>query len=98
MQPANEGSFDFAFVDADKVNLEKYHERLLKLVRVGGLIVHDNTLWGGTLVKDKASMSDTRKKYWQTAIDFNKFIAADTSVEISQVPIGDGMTICRRLY
>ncbi|KAA8523219.1 hypothetical protein F0562_009642 [Nyssa sinensis] len=43
----NEGSFDFGFVDADKVNYLNYHERLMKLLRVEGLVVYDNTLWGG---------------------------------------------------
>ncbi|XLS51023.1 hypothetical protein HN51_011700 [Arachis hypogaea] len=45
----NEGSFDFAFVDADKSNYWNYHERLLKLIRIGGMIIYDNTLWGGTV-------------------------------------------------
>ena len=43
------GKFDFAFVDADKANFHHYHERLLRLVRVGGLIAYDNTLWGGSV-------------------------------------------------
>ncbi|KAJ4828900.1 hypothetical protein Tsubulata_013777 [Turnera subulata] len=46
---ANEGSFDFAFMDADKENYINYHERLMKLVKVGGLVEYDNTLWGGTV-------------------------------------------------
>ncbi|KAM7515597.1 hypothetical protein LguiA_005180 [Lonicera macranthoides] len=46
---ANEGSFDFAFVDADKISYLKYHERLMKLLKAGGIIVYDNTLWGGTV-------------------------------------------------
>ncbi|XP_050120174.1 norbelladine 4'-O-methyltransferase 2-like [Malus sylvestris] len=41
----NEGSFDFAFIDADKVNYWNYHERLMKLLKVGGIVVYDNTLW-----------------------------------------------------
>ncbi|CAI9785082.1 unnamed protein product [Fraxinus pennsylvanica] len=44
-----EGSFDFAFVDADKENYINYHEELLKLVKIGGVIAYDNTLWAGTV-------------------------------------------------
>jgi hypothetical protein len=47
MQAKNEGSFDFGFVDADKVNYWNYHERMMKLIKVGGMVIHDNTLWGG---------------------------------------------------
>jgi hypothetical protein len=49
--------FFFTFVDADKVNFLNYHERLLQLVRVGGLIAYDNTLWGGSVVAIPASRS-----------------------------------------
>ncbi|KAI3931164.1 hypothetical protein MKX01_029354 [Papaver californicum] len=48
--PKNEGSFDYGFVDAHKENCGNYHERLLKLVKVGGLILYDNTLWQGQLL------------------------------------------------
>ncbi|KAG6658324.1 hypothetical protein CIPAW_04G153000 [Carya illinoinensis] len=48
--PENEGSFDFAFVDADKANNWNYHERMMKLLKVGGVVVYDNTLWSGTVI------------------------------------------------
>ncbi|GAB4852735.1 hypothetical protein Ancab_016944 [Ancistrocladus abbreviatus] len=98
--PANEGSFDFAFVDADKLNSGNYYDRLLKLVKVGGVVVLDNTLWGGTVTLPDVSMvfPDSRKSGWSHTIDLNKAIAADPRVEISQIPLGDGMTLCRRLY
>ncbi|TYH65919.1 hypothetical protein ES332_D06G089000v1 [Gossypium tomentosum] len=47
--PGNENGFDFAFIDADKINYWKYHERLMKLVKVGGIVVYDNTLWAGSV-------------------------------------------------
>ncbi|PKH91663.1 hypothetical protein CRG98_049864, partial [Punica granatum] len=95
----NEGSFDFAFVDADKANLKNYHERLMRLVRVGGLMVYDNTLWGGTVVlPDPSSIQTTRRHAWQATVDFNKMIAADPRVDISQFAVGDGITVCRRIY
>ncbi|GAB4838943.1 hypothetical protein Ancab_028476 [Ancistrocladus abbreviatus] len=98
--PANEGSFDFAFVDADKSNSGNYHERLLKLVKVGGVIVFDNTLWAGTVSLPDVSMifPERKRPNWSHVIEFNKAIAVDPRVEISLIPVGDGMTLCRRLY
>ncbi|CAL5010182.1 unnamed protein product [Urochloa decumbens] len=85
-------SYDFAFVDADKRMYEEYFELLLKLVRVGGLIVMDNVLWYGRvadpLVDDQKTISIR---------NFNKKVLEDKRVDISMVPIGDGMTICRKL-
>ncbi|CAD6246697.1 unnamed protein product [Miscanthus lutarioriparius] len=85
-------SYDFAFVDADKRMYEEYFELLLKLVRVGGLIVMDNVLWYGRvadpLVDDPKTISIR---------NFNKKVLENKRVDISMVPIGDGMTICRKL-
>ncbi|ERN15454.1 hypothetical protein AMTR_s00036p00228690 [Amborella trichopoda] len=96
--PKEEGSFDFAFVDADKPNYENYHERLLKLVKVGGLIMYDNTLWGGSVAQDEALVPDFLKPNRHHLINFNRALAIDPRVEISQIPVGDGVTLCRRLY
>lgn len=93
----NRGSFDFAFVDADKVNYQKYHEKLLELVKVGGIIVYDNTLWYGTVAMPEECVEEARKPTRLYTIEFNKFLANDNRVQISQVPLGDGITICRRL-
>ncbi|XP_022729918.1 probable caffeoyl-CoA O-methyltransferase At4g26220 [Durio zibethinus] len=93
----NEGSFDFAFVDADKDNYWNYHERLLKLVKVGGLIIFDNTLWGGTVTQPEEAVSEHRRVSRGFIIEFNKTISTDHRVEISLTPLGDGMTICRRI-
>ncbi|KAK9274861.1 hypothetical protein L1049_022115 [Liquidambar formosana] len=94
----NEGSFDFAFVDADRVNFLNYHERLMKLVKVKGLIVYDNTLWGGTVALPDPSLApESRRPDWQRTIEFNKALAADPRIEISQAALGDGITICRRI-
>lgn len=93
----NRGSFDFAFVDADKVNYQKYHERLLHLVKVGGIIVYDNTLWFGTVAMPEESVKEAMKPSRFHTIELNKFLAADNRVQISQAPLGDGITICRRL-
>ncbi|KAK6944864.1 Class I-like SAM-dependent O-methyltransferase [Dillenia turbinata] len=93
----NEGSFDFAFVDADKGNYWNYHERLMKLVKVGGVIVYDNTLWGGTVAMPENLVLEQKRKVRLETIEFNKKMAADTRVELCHAPIGDGITICRRL-
>ncbi|CAL5063797.1 unnamed protein product [Urochloa decumbens] len=90
-EEGNHGAFDFAFVDADKVNFLNYHERLLQLVRVGGLIAYDNTLWGGsvTATPDEPLAAATR--------EFNAAIAADRRVHVCQLAIADGLTLCRRV-
>ena len=98
MQHENEGSFDFAFVDADKVNYWNYHERLMKLLKVGGVAVYDNTLWGGSVAMPVALVPEFMKPGRQLTIELNKLLAADQRVQISHASVGDGITICRRLY
>ncbi|KAI3888954.1 hypothetical protein MKX03_031090, partial [Papaver bracteatum] len=96
--PKNEGSFDYAFVDADKHNYVHYHERLLKLVRVGGMILYDNTLWWGTVAwEDDSSLNEHVKNVKDVFVDLNKKLASDSRVQISQLPVGDGLTMCMRL-
>ncbi|XP_038689193.1 probable caffeoyl-CoA O-methyltransferase At4g26220 isoform X2 [Tripterygium wilfordii] len=100
LEHGNEGAFDFAFVDADKVNYKNYHERLMKLVKVGGIIVYDNTLWQGTVAMTEDQLSG-QDSFWKDSTDalveLNKLLAADNRVEISQAPLGDGITICWRV-
>lgn len=96
-QKDNEGSFDFAFVDADKENYLNYHERLLKLVKVGGLIIFDNTLWGGTVAQPEEAVSEDRKESRRSIIEFNNSVSIDQRIEIALAPSGDGLTICRRI-
>ncbi|KAK6248660.1 hypothetical protein QUC31_020225 [Theobroma cacao] len=93
----SEGSFDFAFVDANKDDYMNYHERILKLVKVGGLIIYDNTLWRGTVALPEEAVSEDRRDSRRSIIEFNKSIATDHRLEISLAPCGDGMTICRRI-
>ncbi|KAK8991423.1 hypothetical protein V6N11_062438 [Hibiscus sabdariffa] len=96
--PGNENSFDFAFVDADKINYSKYHERLMKLLKVGGIIVYDNTLWGGSVAMSEECTPEVMKEGRERTLEFNKLLAADRRVEISLAPLGDGITICRRMH
>jgi len=82
------GTFDFAFIDADKANYWNYYERAYELVRSGGLIAIDNTLWYGKPVDPSDQSADT------VAIrDFNQKLYRDPRVFISMLPIGDGLTL-----
>lgn len=85
---ALKGSFDLVFIDADKINYAKYYERCLKLVRKGGLIAIDNTLWGGTVIDRRNRSADTR-----AIRAFNRKLHRDRRIELSLVPIGDGLTL-----
>ncbi|AES77089.1 putative flavone 3'-O-methyltransferase [Medicago truncatula] len=95
--PTNEGTFDFAFIDADKENYLNYHERLIKLVKVGGLLIYDNILWGGRVAwpEEKVPMHSRPQRI--AAIEFNKKITDDSRVEFALTSVGDGLSICRRI-
>ncbi|XWS17372.1 hypothetical protein CRYUN_Cryun33cG0061800 [Craigia yunnanensis] len=95
--PGNENGFDFAFIDADKINYWNYHERLMKLVKVGGIVAYDNTLWGGTVAMPEECTPEEMREGRQRTLDLNKLLAADPRVQISLAPLGDGITICRRI-
>ena len=85
-------TFDFAFIDADKNNYATYYDRCFKLVRQGGLILVDNVLWDG-IVADPAMDADPRT---QAIKQINQQIYHDDRVQISLIPIGDGLTIARK--
>ncbi|PWA97212.1 caffeoyl CoA O-methyltransferase [Artemisia annua] len=92
------GSFDFIFVDADKDNYLNYHKRLIDLVKIGGVIGYDNTLWNGSLVAPPdAPLRKYVRYYRDFVLELNKALAADSRVEICQLPVGDGITLCRRI-
>ena len=85
------GSFDFAFIDADKTGYTGYYEQCLRLLRPGGLIVVDNVLWNGRVLEGVTADEDTR------AIQaFNRALRDDDRVDLSLVPIGDGLTLARK--
>ncbi|KAJ6431646.1 hypothetical protein OIU84_019017 [Salix udensis] len=90
--------FDYAFVDADKANYKNYHEQLLKLVKIGGMIAYDNTLWYGFVAKEEDEVPENMRAVRTAIMEFNGLISSDPRVEISQVSIGDGVTLCRRLH
>ncbi|KAG6543176.1 hypothetical protein Mapa_015425 [Marchantia paleacea] len=93
-------SFDFVFVDADKNNYINYHPKLLQLVKVGGVIAYDNTLWNGTVAMPAEELEEWPKyvrQYQPFILELNKFLAADSRIDLSLVSIGDGITLCRRV-
>jgi predicted O-methyltransferase YrrM len=84
------GQYDFAFIDADKAAYDDYYERCLKLLRVGGLIAIDNVLWSGQ-VAHAAKDADT------AALQaLNSKLHKDERVDLSLLPIGDGVTLARK--
>jgi O-methyltransferase len=85
------GQFDMAFIDADKTNYLHYYERCLTLLRPGGLVLIDNTLWGGSVADPADQGTDT------VAIRaLNDVLHADERITLSLVPIGDGLTLARK--
>ncbi len=86
------GTFDFAFIDADKNNYAAYYDRCLQLVRQGGLILVDNVLWYGRVADP--TMNDDKRT--QAIKQLNQQIYHDDRVHISLIPIGDGLTIARK--
>lgn len=84
------GSFDFAFIDADKENYDGYYERCLRLVRPGGAIAVDNVLWSGKVADPEDDSETTR-----AIRALNEKIAGDDRVEACLLTIGDGLTLAR---
>jgi len=86
------GSYDIAFIDADKSGYDRYYEGSLQLLRPGGLVLVDNTLWDGDVADPAKQDADT------VAIRaLNDKILADARVEICLVPICDGLTMARKI-
>jgi predicted O-methyltransferase YrrM len=82
------GRYDFAFIDADKPNYWKYYERCLAVLRKGGVVAIDNTLWGGSVI-DPADRTESTVALRA----FNQRVAKDRRVDIALVPVGDGLTL-----
>jgi caffeoyl-CoA O-methyltransferase len=84
------GTYDFAFIDADKTGYDAYYERCLQLLRPGGLIAIDNTLWGGAVARP-ADDADTRALQ-----ALNAKLHHDERVDLSLLPFSDGLTLARK--
>jgi O-methyltransferase len=83
--------FDIALIDADKENLLAYYERVLSLIRPGGLVLIDNTLWNGSVADEGNGTAAT-----QAVRELNRRVHDDVRVEVVLVPVGDGLTIARK--
>lgn len=85
------GSIDLLFIDSDKANYPSYLEHALRLVRQGGLILFDNTLWSGRVLEENPESADTR------AIQaLNLALRDDPRIDLSLLPLGDGLSLCRK--
>ena len=84
--------FDFAFIDADKENYEAYFERCYSLLRPGGLMAVDNVFWKGSVI-DKANQEESTKAIRR----FNEKLHYDERIELSMLPVGDGLTLALKL-
>jgi len=91
MIQAGEGPFDLAFIDADKSNYDGYYERVLKLLRVGGLVALDNMLWSGAVANPKVTDADT-----SALRALNAKIHADPRVDMALATVGDGVMLARK--
>ena len=85
------GRYDYAFIDADKASYDDYYERMLKLVRPGGLIAIDNVLWSGKVAEPADTSADT-----VALRNLNRKIKGDERVDIALAPIADGIFLCRK--
>ena len=88
---ARGGIVRFGFIDADKRAYREYYEALLELVRPGGLIIVDNVLWYG-----KVADAEVNDKQTEAIRAFNEFVAGDERVSYSMIPVGDGLSFCRK--
>ncbi|PIZ04195.1 MAG: SAM-dependent methyltransferase [Gammaproteobacteria bacterium CG_4_10_14_0_8_um_filter_38_16] len=91
LQEKKQATYDFAFIDADKINYLHYYEYCLQLVRPGGVIAIDNVLWNGEVVNPQNQMGNTR-----VIRELNDKIYSDNRVTSCIIPIGDGLTLVRK--
>jgi len=85
------GTFDFAFLDADKDNYPAYADRILRLLRPGGLLAIDNVFWGGDVADPGVDTVSVR-----AIRSLNRMLASDERVSLAMVPIADGLTLARK--
>ena len=88
IEDGESNTYDFAFIDADKINYLNYYELWLDLIRPGGVMAIDNVLWGGSVIDSARTDDDTK-----AIREINDFIVSDKRVNISMIPVGDGVTL-----
>ncbi|MBV9278086.1 MAG: class I SAM-dependent methyltransferase [Candidatus Eremiobacteraeota bacterium] len=87
----DEGTFDFAFIDADKTSYDDYYERSLRLLKQNGIMTIDNVLWSGRVADPTEEDEST-----QALRALNAKIGRDDRVDVAMIPIGDGVTLVRK--
>jgi caffeoyl-CoA O-methyltransferase len=88
----NKYIFDLIFIDADKGNYQSYYDEAVELVKKNGLIIIDNVLWHGEVADE-----NNNDKLTNTIRDFNKYVKNDIKTEQVIIPLGDGLSVCRKL-
>jgi caffeoyl-CoA O-methyltransferase len=91
LEEGQTASFDFAFIDADKSNYRNYYERVLKLLRRGGIVAVDNVLWKGRVIDDSVQDEDTL-----AVRAFNQALLTDDRIFLSMLPMRDGLTLAMK--
>ncbi|GGJ91394.1 O-methyltransferase [Pseudomonas matsuisoli] len=91
LDAGHEERFDLMFIDADKANYAAYYEMGLRLVRPGGLLLFDNMLWSGRVLEADSTSADT-----QAIRALNLALKQDERIDLSLLPIGDGLSLCRK--
>ena len=88
----NNKKFDIVFIDADKENYKNYYDQSLDLIEKNGLIIIDNVLWHGEVIDEKKidNLTESIRK-------FNIYIKNDKRIENLIIPVGDGLSVCRKL-
>ena len=91
IEEKHSSSFDFIFIDADKANYQNYYELCLELLNPNGIIIFDNVLWSGAVVD-----MDDKSKNTIILRDLNEILFNDQRIDLSMIPVGDGLTIVRK--
>ena len=92
LEELKDKKFDMVFIDADKMNYKEYYEKSLRMLNQGGLIIIDNVLWHGDVAN-----RNKNDKFTNIIREFNSFVKDDIRVEKIILPIGDGITICKKV-
>lgn len=90
------GTYDWLFIDADKTSYEVYYDKGLQLLRTGGLLLVDNVLWGGDILRDSRQLDPEKDRDTLALQAFNRRLHEDQRISLSLVPIGDGLTLARK--
>lgn len=89
-------TFDWLFIDADKTSYETYYDLGLSLLRPGGILLVDNVLWSGDVLREASDLDPIKDKDTLALQAFNRRLHADQRISLALLPIGDGLTLARK--